>query len=148
MKTCTKCKQDYEESLFYHDRSNKDGLTYWCKACCNKANKRTYYKYTPARAKTIAKWIAKHHAEMRVFLWDYKLTHPCVDCGESDPRVLQFDHVRGEKVDDVCYLAFAMKWSIDRLLSEIAKCDVRCANCHAKRTYTARGCWIPEGGSK
>ena len=60
-------------------------------------------------------------------------TEGCVDCGEKDPVVLDFDHVRGEKVDIISHMYAA---ALPRLLNEISKCDVRCANCH--RRITAR----------
>lgn len=58
----------------------------------------------------------------------------CVDCGESDPIVLQFDHREpSEKSGNVSALiSRGNSWS--RVLAEIEKCDVRCANCHMRRT--------------
>ena len=65
-------------------------------------------------------------------LLDFFRQHPCVDCGETDPVVLQFDHVRGEKSRDVMSMAGnGTPWH--RIVAEIAKCDVRCANCHWRR---------------
>ena len=68
------------------------------------------------------------------FVHDYLSRNPCVDCGETDPVVLQFDHrddvVKTINVSD----ARRRCWSLKRLSSEIAKCEVRCANCHARRT--------------
>lgn len=64
----------------------------------------------------------------------YLCNHPCVDCGESDPVVLEFDHVRGEKVANVANL-ISGAGKFQRLMDEIAKCDVRCANCHRRKTY-------------
>lgn len=53
----------------------------------------------------------------------------CSDCGASDPRVLDFDHRPGtEKRGLVQALARGASWEV--VLAEIAKCDVRCANCH------------------
>lgn len=52
--------------------------------------------------------------------------------------VLEFDHVRGVKKGDVSLMArqgLALK-TID---AEIAKCDVRCANCHRRRTAITQG---------
>lgn len=68
------------------------------------------------------------------YVLEYLSTHPCVDCQEPDPIVLEFDHVRGEKDMAVSVGIFA-GWSLARLANEIAKCDVRCANCHRKKTH-------------
>lgn len=63
---------------------------------------------------------------------EYKETHPCVDCGEDDPVVLQFDHRDPtEKVDKINNIM--SNKGIAALMTEIAKCDVRCANCHQRR---------------
>jgi len=58
--------------------------------------------------------------------------HPCVDCGECDPIVLQFDHTRGKKfnIGD----AGRKGLSLPVVLREISKCEVRCANCHQRKT--------------
>jgi hypothetical protein len=60
--------------------------------------------------------------------------HPCVDCGEDDLRVLEFDHVRGVKLAAVTKLMY-QKRPLAILQVEIAKCEVRCANCHRKKTF-------------
>jgi hypothetical protein len=56
----------------------------------------------------------------------------CVDCGVTDLPILDFDHVEG-KVDSVMRMA-AGGCSELRLHAEIAKCVVRCGNCHRRRT--------------
>lgn len=61
---------------------------------------------------------------------------PCVDCGESDPIVLTFDHL-SDKITDVAKMIQSYSWAaVER---EIAKCDVRCFNCHMRRTAHQRG---------
>jgi hypothetical protein len=70
------------------------------------------------------------------WLIDYLRTNPCADCGESDPIVLEFDHVRDK--------AFAIGPQLSQrnwksILDEIEKCEVVCANCHRRRTATRRG---------
>jgi hypothetical protein len=47
--------------------------------------------------------------------------------------VLEFDHVRGVKKSDICKLANRPA-NLETLADEIEKCDVRCANCHRRRT--------------
>jgi len=67
-------------------------------------------------------------------LAEYKQEYGCVDCGyRENPDALEFDHVRGEKVRNVMGMVSAR---IDKLLLEVLKCDVRCANCHAIRTVS------------
>ena len=62
--------------------------------------------------------------------------HPCVDCGETDPIVLEFDHLRDKK------FSIAKGWrghEWQKVLDEIAKCEVVCANCHRRRTARRGG---------
>jgi len=72
--------------------------------------------------------------EVRALVWAYLTEHPCVDCGNSDPRVLEFDHVRGVKKYNVSEMQ-NQRHTVKALFEEIAKCDVRCANCHRIKTY-------------
>lgn len=67
----------------------------------------------------------------RAFLWEYKTTHPCVVCGESDPRCLQFHH-RGEKTGTLGSDALKNGWGVERCKRELEHCVVLCANCHMK----------------
>ena len=69
--------------------------------------------------------------EKQVWINNYLKEHPCVDCGEVDPVVLVFDHCRGKKKREVTSMCLM---SIPSILEEIKKCDVVCANDHARRT--------------
>jgi hypothetical protein len=73
-----------------------------------------------------------------MFIRNSLLSHPCVDCGEADPIVLDFDHVTGKKRKGVSDLA-GQGFNIEALKAEIAKCVVRCANCHRRRTAKQLG---------
>ena len=68
--------------------------------------------------------------ERQRFIYSYLLEHPCVDCGENDPLVLQFDH---EKKKSLCVTSM-IPFGLKRLMQEIVKCRVRCANCHSRKT--------------
>jgi 5-methylcytosine-specific restriction endonuclease McrA len=111
----------------------------WCKDCFV-AYKRAWYERN--REKHIA-----HVRRARdltgdrnqLMMWQYLAVHPCVECGERDPVVLQFDHLR-DKRNDVAYMCGSgFAWST--ILEEIAKCQVLCANCHARKTARERGIW-------
>lgn len=63
---------------------------------------------------------------------------PCTDCGLVEPEIMQFDHVpgRGKKLFSLGAALSGGKgnyWSRDQILAEIAKCDIVCPNCHARR---------------
>jgi hypothetical protein len=73
----------------------------------------------------------------REFINDYLKANPCVDCGESDPIVLEFDHVFGDKKYNVADLLKGY-YAIETIKLEIKKCEVRCANCHRRVTHNRR----------
>ncbi|MDQ3934974.1 MAG: hypothetical protein M3340_10145 [Actinomycetota bacterium] len=64
--------------------------------------------------------------------------HPCVDCGEGDPIVLEFDHLDGA-AKSFCIGESLLRHTWDAVLAEMAKCEVVCANCHRRRTARRRG---------
>ena len=65
-----------------------------------------------------------------------KESQPCTDCGNFYPHyVMQYDHIGSDKVADVSRLVQAGTYSIARIEAEIAKCELVCANCHAKRSW-------------
>ncbi len=58
---------------------------------------------------------------------------PCTDCGVMyPPRVMDLDHVRGDKIGNVTSMVNANA-SWDEIQTELAKCEVVCANCHRLR---------------
>jgi len=77
---------------------------------------------------------SKSLAARRAFVDEIK-DAPCVDCGgRFPPYVMQFDHLPGfEKVASISNLVKNMASRV-RILAEIEKCELVCANCHAMRT--------------
>lgn len=76
---------------------------------------------------------ARHSmARTKEYLREYKRTHPCVDCGEDDWRCLAFDH--RDRATKCFNLGDYNRHSFEDVIAEIAKCDIRCHNCHAKKT--------------
>lgn len=84
---------------------------------------------------------ARHRKKNFDKLWAMLLESKCVDCGESDPIVLEFDHLPDfEKKFDIARAISGSTRSWALIKSEIDKCDIVCANCHRKRT-AKRGLW-------
>ncbi len=68
--------------------------------------------------------------------------HPCLDCGgRFPPCAMDFDHVRGNKSWTIGQLFNAKE---SRVLEEISKCDLVCANCHRIRTHNRRKTLVTE----
>jgi hypothetical protein len=108
----------------------------YCRPCRSAYGKE---HYEANRARYIANGHARKELELRKrfeYVVDYLRAHPCTDCGESDPLVLEFDHL-GDKEFNVSYGIQNIGWK--RVLEEIRKCDVVCANCHRRRTAAQRG---------
>lgn len=130
---CKTCGSDKPVSAFERTASG------WRRECkdCRRSYYSKLYADDPDRRLQIKKSNRQRVVENLQKLWRYLESHPCVDCGESDPVVLEFDHVRGEKVKSVSVLAAKNNWEC--VESEIAKCEVRCANCHRRRTAKSLG---------
>ncbi|MBV9172862.1 MAG: hypothetical protein JOZ81_22600 [Chloroflexi bacterium] len=72
---------------------------------------------------------------------DFLKRVPCADCGvKYPPYVMDFDHVRGEKQINLSRLRNSrLGWA--KLIAEVEKCEVVCANCHRMRTRLRKEGW-------
>jgi hypothetical protein len=67
---------------------------------------------------------------LRDLIQQQKVGRVCMRCGISDPRVLDFHHADKNGKDGGIASAVGKNWGVKRILDEIAKCEVLCANCH------------------
>jgi hypothetical protein len=66
------------------------------------------------------------------FIQEFKRTHACVRCGESEPCCLDFHHLDpSAKFDTVSRMGLA-GFGLEKIKVEIAKCEMLCANCHRR----------------
>lgn len=132
MKRCGRCRLEKPVSEFHRRRQSRDGLQGRCRACNTEGAKQFHADNLEHCRARIASWIRNVDRENQHRTLEYLLEHPCVDCGERDPIVLEFDH-RADKAFGIAELLHRhVRWSV--IEAEIAKCDVRCANCHRRRT--------------
>ena len=131
MKTCPKCQKEKEPSTF---RLRKDGrLAAYCKACEQTYKQDHYIQHKEDYKRRAKVSNPKRRAKLREFVNSLK-AGPCVDCKKDfPPWVMQFDHLSG-KVASVSRI-LANGATLARLVEEIKKCELVCANCHANRTY-------------
>lgn len=139
MKTCTTCKKSKETSEFSVNKRMKDGLSNYCKQCLSEYRAKRYQENKDEVLAGVSAQHEKHRNRNRDFIVSFLKENPCVDCGESDIVVLEFDHVRGEKIRGIGYMV-SNAFSLKKIKEEILKCEVRCANCHRRMT-AARGNW-------
>ena len=132
-KRCCTCKRVKSLSDFNRNRKTRDGRQDSCREC----NKAYHYAHWDRHMAQIRARTKRVRQEARAFIVDYLRAHPCVDCGETDIVVLEFDHLRDKKAN-VSY--FIRTGEIARMKAEIDKCEVVCANCHRRRT-SQRGAW-------
>ena len=138
LRTCRVCLESRPLSEFPF-RSRHEGSQHWICLQCQRALTRNWYAKTVGHAvhSQQPRRSRPSREELASLVFAYLIEHPCVDCGERDPIVLDFDH-RRDKVANVSTLV-AQRADRAVLLMEIAKCEVRCANCHRRRTVTAIG---------
>jgi hypothetical protein len=130
MKICHRCKESKPLTEFNLNRAKVDGYASTCRACMKVYRKEHYHKY---KKKVIVDVLCRRD-DIRKEIWEYKASHSCIDCGESDPVVIDFDHLE-DKEFNISH-GVARGFSINRIMKEIEKCDVVCANCHRRRTYS------------
>lgn len=140
MKVCNHCHKKLPLSDFNWKIKNKKKASY-CKKCSRAYIKLHYYKNRSYYLKKAKKRNKKIRDEAEYIIAYYFLEHPCIDCGETDIRVLEFDHRDKSRKDMPVSLIIRSTSSIKRLKTEIEKCDVRCANCHRKKTLSESDSW-------
>jgi hypothetical protein len=136
-KTCPGCGAALPRDSFGPNASRRDGVQIYCRPCMRAKDKRHYDRHRARRRAGLAAWTHQRREEHRRLVYTYLVSHPCIDCGEADPVVLEFDHVRGVKRAAVERLV-AVGCSRAALIAEFEKCVVRCANCHRRRTAKHR----------
>jgi len=132
-KVCPRCKATKPIADFpKRDRKSKSPGAY-CLPCTRAFNREYYSRSDSTKQRLRVHRNSKmYRARNRRHLWNYLLSHPCVDCGERDPVVLEFDHIKPKRKSVSRLASSSVCWS--KVEAEIARCEVRCANCHRRRT--------------
>jgi len=131
-KPCPKCLSTKSLQAFPRRGAGRSPSGYCLE--CQRVYSRAHYrrnkaKHNARRHANQVVYVARNKQRMRVFLED----RSCIDCGNANPIVLEFDHVRGKKRYEISIMLNAgFAWA--RILEEVAKCEIRCANCHRVKT--------------
>lgn len=102
---CTHCRASKSPSDFHTDRSRYDGLTTWCKICCNESNERSAKKNAVRRKATAKIWKANNSDKLKRYQRASRLKRrrellaryggSCACCGEDRLEFLAIDHING-----------------------------------------------------
>lgn len=137
--TCNKIKFRWSFNL---NKTKGDGLQSACRECQHEYHNKIWY---PANREKHIENVTKNKSKRRFENYQRAvreyLSKGCVDCGEKDIRILEFDHVSGERKrvgrygqEGVARLIHdGYSWEV--IEREIGKCEVRCRNCHKKKTW-------------
>jgi len=91
-----------------------------------------------ANAQRKIAWQKRRRAELRTWWQELKATKQCERCGEQAPECLHFHHIDPKTKEITLADAISQNWSTTRILGEVAKCRVLCANCHFKHHWDER----------
>jgi hypothetical protein len=128
VKTCTRCGKSKPLDQFPPiRRSEPEKLQFWCRACFAEANTRNYWNNHEREKARVLLQTTRKREENRRRAIEYLAAHPCVDCGEKDIVVLQFDHLRDKKFNISTMIANGSSWERSRLRSRSASCAAQTA---------------------
>lgn len=125
LRLCGKCRRRLPEQYF--GRHPENGRQWWCKSCF----KDYFAKRGQLHRDQVAAARSLRRAESRRIVAT-ALADGCLDCGEQDLTVLEFDHVgvKSGNVSDMVRSGVAPR----RVQDEISRCEIVCVNCHRLRT--------------
>lgn len=131
---CRECKKNKKNSNFCFRNKKKKIRHKICKPCLKKYRKKYYAK----NKKKALLYSSVSNKQIRIrnrqFVWDYLKKSKCIDCGEDNPIVLEFDHKEGSiKIANIANMTSTC-CSLKKLSDEIKKCEIRCSNCHKIKT--------------
>src|SRR6478736_3300936 len=128
MKICSDCKQKKALSEFYkYRRAGRETYYARCKPCQLIRLKNTVPEDVKRKRR-------QEHRARTIEKVNALKSGPCVDCKVAyPPYVMDFDHVRGDKVVNIAKMVARSSWQ--EIVDEIAKCELVCSNCHRERTH-------------
>jgi hypothetical protein len=137
-KVCTKCGPPAQPLENFPWKSRLRGIRHAvCKTCTAKRSGDWYEDNKDRQLEYVRNNNQKYRQTAREYAWEYLSTHPCSQCGETDPVVLEFHHIGGK--DTEVSRLIGRGASLEVMKAEIAKCQVLCSNCHRRITAKEQG---------
>jgi len=133
-KICPYCKEEKPITDFAFINRAKQVYAYDCKECHKKFRK-SYYERNKEKELARSK---KKTNDQKNWYRDLKESLSCSVCGENHPATIQFHHKDPKEKEGTIALLIVGGYSREKILKEMEKCTILCANCHAKEHYVSR----------
>ena len=131
---CYRCGEVKPAEEFAWRRRKRNQRDSFCRPCRSAYHREHYLANKQRYVDQAAASQRKLRLERTKYLLTYFADHPCRDCGETDPVVLEFDHLDPcQKAFNISHAISYRKWQT--ILDEIKTCEVVCANCHRRRHH-------------
>jgi|ERR1035437_2383710 hypothetical protein len=131
IKYCSRCKEN--KNVIEYASHNTKGFQSHCKECQRdekRIERKNHYDRVRTRERKNARALHEKNAELLYKLKD----RPCKDCEKQYwPWQMDFNHVKGIKEFSID-MATVKDFSKQRILLEVSKCEIVCANCHSDKT--------------
>jgi len=132
---CTKCSKNKAITEFNFKNKSLGIRHKQCKKCTRfsvknhyNENRQYYLEKTKIRNQGLRREIIE-------YINHFLSINPCVDCGERDIVVLEFDHGQNRDIKlDAVSRMIRYRTPLKVIKEEINKCQIRCANCHRRKT--------------
>lgn len=140
VKKCLRCGKT-KQSTEFNWKIKGVRVASYCKECSRRYIRDHYTKNRKYYLLKARKRNLRLKKDAIKYIGSFLLSHPCIDCGEDDILVLEFDHRdKKVKVGDISSI-IRNSGSLEKLIEEISKCDIRCANCHRRKTARENASW-------
>ena len=138
-KICVVCKIEKPIADFNKKTKSKDGYQNLCKSCSSVRSQVHYQKDKESNKKRLSKNKKILQDAAKLYIAKLLTTMGCKDCPEKDPVVLDFDHM-SNKEHGISRMIHDGT-SLNKIVEEIEKCEIRCANCHRRKTAKDFNWW-------
>jgi hypothetical protein len=130
---CSACRELLSAAEFSFSDEAHRVLNSYCRKCHAAYRHAHYLANKPDYIRRAIAQVNARRVENQREVMRYLAVHPCVDCGIDNVIVLEFDHRDPrDKLNNVGSMMASKRWQ--RVRDEIEKCDVRCVNCHRRKT--------------
>lgn len=136
-KICSHCNEEKSFDEYHKDCTSTDGFCRKCKKCTREYRQNYYHENRNKEISLARIYTDNRRKNIRNFFKDYLVGCECIDCGETNRNLLEFDHVRGDKLFTISE-AKRGAYTDEKIMDEVKKCEIRCCNCHRLITYYRR----------